>query len=88
MTNLELIEETIQYYSENTTRRGFDDQKQMCVYKSPDNKHCAIGRMLDEEVLYEHGLSWYELNETGDLDVIVQDANIDIFELDNVKYTL
>lgn len=43
-TKLEIIEETVAYYSEDVFRRGLDTRG--CVYESVEGKHCAVGRCL------------------------------------------
>ena len=49
ITPLELIEETVSYYSEDTSRRGLDETNQ-CVYKTDQGQMCAVGRCLKEDV--------------------------------------
>lgn len=52
MTELEFLEDTIKYYSEDTSRRATKiiDNHPFCVYRSEDGRKCAIGRwILDED---------------------------------------
>lgn len=44
MTESEIIQETIDYYSEDITRRGLQGGR--CVYNSDSGGHCAVGRCL------------------------------------------
>ena len=45
MTRKELIEETVKYYSEDTSRRS-KLRNGTCVYSTKGGKHCAVGRCL------------------------------------------
>jgi microsomal dipeptidase-like Zn-dependent dipeptidase len=67
-SKLEILEETVAYYSEDVSRRamyteiidqedGEDIEDTQCYYKSPDGKHCAAGRMMTEEFLNSKYLS-------------------------------
>lgn len=50
---LALLNETVQYYSEDTSRRALS--KLTCLYKTNDGKMCAVGRCLKEGVIdYNH----------------------------------
>lgn len=49
-TARQIIEETVQYYSEDPTRRGLSNNND-CMYKTLDGKMCAVGRcMLESEL--------------------------------------
>ncbi len=41
-----LLEETVKFYSEDTTRRSMDSTGD-CKYFGPDGKKCAVGRWID-----------------------------------------
>lgn len=41
----EVLLETINFY--NSTNRGFDEDKGMCVYETADGNHCAVGRCMN-----------------------------------------
>lgn len=45
MTKLDIIEETVNYYSIDISRRSINN-KGVCMYNSPNGNHCAIGRCL------------------------------------------
>lgn len=66
MTELELLEDTIKYYSENTERRCSSDDG--CYYspitigKEDVSKGCAIGRHLDKDFALEIDKDYDELN--------------------------
>lgn len=51
-TKLDIIEDTVKYYSEDTSRRGLDSQG-LCTYCSTDNKKCAVGRWMLNPELYQ-----------------------------------
>jgi len=44
-TKLEILEETVKYYAEDLSRRGYDDVEDECRYFITKNKMCAIGRV-------------------------------------------
>lgn len=45
MTVIEIIEETVKYYSKNPSkRRGINPETSGCVYKSPTGQKCAVGK--------------------------------------------
>ena len=49
MTKLELLEDTVKYYSENTRRRAVVKKESgatECMYTTDDGQHCAVGRWL------------------------------------------
>jgi hypothetical protein len=50
---IDLLEETVQYYSEDTSRRGKDDRFFMCVYITDNGQKCAVGRCMIEEYAEE-----------------------------------
>lgn len=45
MTKLEILEETVAFYSEDVDRRAYTEGEG-CVYNTEDGKHCAVGRCL------------------------------------------
>lgn len=45
LTKLEIINETISFYTGDTKRRSLND-KGYCVYNGPNGTHCAVGRCL------------------------------------------
>lgn len=47
MTKLEIIEETVKYYSEDTSRRSTEEKN--CVYLSKNGNKCAFSRCCTEE---------------------------------------
>lgn len=48
----EILENTVQYYSEDITRRSYiiENGENSCVYIS-ENKRCAVGRYLSDDIL-------------------------------------
>jgi hypothetical protein len=67
-TKLEIINETVEYYSEDVNRRALsinkDGSVDGCKYLTNDGKMCAVGRCLTEEGLEEFGsrASYYNRN--------------------------
>jgi hypothetical protein len=45
-TKQELLNNTIAFYSEDVTRRAYDEEKGVCMYHTEDGRNCAIGREL------------------------------------------
>lgn len=45
MTQSEILQETIEYYTADPSRRSLDDAGS-CVYNAGTAKHCAVGRCL------------------------------------------
>jgi hypothetical protein len=45
MTKIEIIEETVNYYAEDTNRRGLETNG-TCSYFTSEGKMCAVGRAL------------------------------------------
>jgi hypothetical protein len=48
LSKLEIIEETIKFYSEDINRRALVGD--LCAYNTEDGKHCAVGRCFTEDV--------------------------------------
>jgi hypothetical protein len=51
---LEVLEETVQYYSEDTSRRGYEPDSALgntCSYITPKGNMCAVGRCLQAQYL-------------------------------------
>lgn len=52
LTKIEIIDETVNYYSEDINRRSiktitaFDQTINTCVYNGTNKTHCAVGRCL------------------------------------------
>ena len=52
MTKLELLEDTVKYYSEDTSRRAVvkeENGSTECMYTTDEGQHCAVGRWLQDE---------------------------------------
>ena len=47
-TKAEIIDETVEYYSADVSRRAVD-HRGSCFYRTPSGKSCAVGRCLDPE---------------------------------------
>lgn len=47
LTKMEIIDETVKFYSEDPSRRALSGGDYgPCVFNAPENKHCAVGRCL------------------------------------------
>jgi hypothetical protein len=57
MTKIEIIDETVKYYSEDVNRRSFTGTgtSQLCKYKTEDCKMCAVGRCLTSTFINKFG---------------------------------
>lgn len=58
MTKLEIINETVSYYGEDTARRGVDTDLTgipTCMYLSGNGNKCAIGRCFNDKGIDELG---------------------------------
>ena len=52
MTKLELLEDTVKYYSEDTSRRAVvrdANGANECMYTTKEGQHCAVGRWLQDD---------------------------------------
>ena len=49
MKKVDIINETIKFYSKDPSRRSTKAKK--CLYKGPNDKRCAFGRCMTEEAL-------------------------------------
>lgn len=60
MTKLELLENTVKYYSEDTSRRAVVKCKggaTECMYTTDKGNHCAVGRWLQDNY---KTTDWYQ----------------------------
>lgn len=48
---LEILEDTVKYYSEDVSRRASTTEG--CEYKTKDGRMCAIGRLTKNKKIYE-----------------------------------
>jgi hypothetical protein len=49
LTKLQIIDETVEYYSADVSRRSIGEDG--CMYKSPNGNMCAVGRCIEESKL-------------------------------------
>lgn len=55
-SRLDIIKETVKYYSEDTSRRGFNKKQEVCVYYDKDTGcKCAVGRYVKDSYLDDLG---------------------------------
>lgn len=47
-TKLEIIDETVAFYSKDPINRRSVNEDHRCMYKGPDGKRCAFSRCCDE----------------------------------------
>lgn len=47
LTKKQIIDETANFYAEDTSRRGYNEFSQSCVYRDPSGNMCAVGRCID-----------------------------------------
>ena len=45
----DILEDTIEYYSDDPTERRATDRDGACVYTDADGRHCAVGRYMKPE---------------------------------------
>lgn len=50
LTALEIIDETVEFYSADVSRRALDDNAN-CLYQAPSLNKCAIGRCMTAKAL-------------------------------------
>jgi hypothetical protein len=77
---LEFLNETVNYYSEDTSRRALTTDKDghnYCEYCTKDGRRCAIGRVLNID--YQTSLSIH--NRSVDADVVYELVPDEIKEL-------
>lgn len=58
MTAKQIVDETVSYYSEDTSRRSFvtdEEGRDKCIYRTKDGRMCAVGRCLTDEAAKEFG---------------------------------
>jgi hypothetical protein len=85
MTELELLEDTVKYYSEDTRRRAIVKKESgitECWYTTDDGKHCAVGRWLQPN--YQN-TDWID-NEGCSADDLINgtSAAYDRYEIDEL----
>jgi len=57
---LDFLEDTVKYYSEDTSRRAVGNYS--CRYRTNDGRKCAIGRFIFDE-LYNEKIEEYSIDE-------------------------
>ncbi len=53
MTKIEIIEETVAFYTEDPSRIALENRR--CKYLTSDGRKCAFGRCMTDEALEEYG---------------------------------
>lgn len=77
MTKVEIIQETVAYYSEDTQRRGLNSDGR-CSYLTKGGQKCAVGRCLLPTVV-EKAARFWSVNELAHMlvDGILDNALIE-----------
>ena len=71
LTALEIIDETVAFYSEDPSRRAFKNGN--CIYQATNGNKCAIGRCMNEAGLQQFG------NSNDSVDSLGLDEPLDTF---------
>lgn len=51
MTKIEIIDDTVAYYSADVSRRSISDERSSkCLYKGPKEKECAFQRVVENDL--------------------------------------
>jgi len=101
MTKLEIIEETVDFYSQDTNRRASKSNGLsgfICSYENEFGNKCALGRCFDTENSNYSIIRYYEGNisslieflitKEGEVIEKIKDENIIYQELENVLLPL
>ena len=75
MTKIEIINETVAFYSEDPKRRSVN-QYGACVYNGENDTHCAVGRCFLTEIK-DQGENYIYNAEVGIGDFKHRDINLD-----------
>ena len=78
---LQILDETVKYYSEDLSRRALDENF-MCLYKTPHGNMCAVGRCMRDDAPFE------DLNTQGELTSLEIFRNVEVEEQDEKLDTL
>ena len=54
---LDIIDETVAFYSEDPSRRAVDEEENACYYQAQDGRRCAFGRLMKEEYFKDDALN-------------------------------
>lgn len=73
LTKLEIIEETVKYYSEDVNRRAMNKEGG-CMYKNNEGEMCAVGRCLIDAEEFARFEGWVDaLDIEFNLESILKD---------------
>ena len=100
MTKLEIINETVEFYSQDTKRRAVTKSTagNTCEYLNKDGCKCAVGRCFDENHILHSFVSSFSGNVHAlareiikkikgiDLEHIMLDSSIPCLELDDIFF--
>ena len=76
LTYLDVIEETIEYYSKDVNRRSQEPDGIRCLYNSPDGRQCAFARCA-EHISFKF--------ETGRAAILIKREGIQLKDKYSVK---
>ena len=69
MTKTELIQETVDFYSADTSRRSMEEEG--CAYLAENGTKCAVGRCMTQEALKDYGNVPITADAIKDLDSLL-----------------
>ena len=72
METIEIIHETIKYYTNDPRRRGLDGRGG-CLYNTEDNRHCAVGRCFNKKYKDK---GWHLFGNEGGLDTLIDENKL------------
>lgn len=56
-TKLEVINETVEYYSQDVSRRAIRPDGYSCSYYTESGNMCGVGRCLEDPIAFKHSYS-------------------------------
>mgnify|MGYP003648108496 CR=1 FL=1 len=82
-TKVEIIEETVEYYTTERNSRAVDDNED-CVYNATDGSHCAVGRCFTD--YYKSKGIDFAFNISADVsDLDAKEGGLDSFLAEEYK---
>lgn len=77
MTKLEILKDTYEFYTADPNGRRAFRKETGCVYKTPDNKKCAFGRFIKNELI--------DSIPAGSVSTVAQYGPLDFYLKDEYK---
>ena len=66
-TKLEVIEETVKFYTEDVSRRSIASESEKCMYHASNGNMCAVGRCLKDAKKLESQLDNFSFTSISSL---------------------